>query len=391
MTDFKLDFKDTETAFADKTDAELIEKYRLFRLMNSPLLNSVGTKAATLALSMGLPVKGLIKSTVFELFCGGETIRECDDVIERLGRFGIGTILDYSVEGKSTEGDFDNTKDEIIRTIKRAKDDPNIPFAVFKVSGIAPLGTLEKMSRKAKLDAKGQAKCERIHTRVNEICEFAYSLGQPVFIDAEETWLQDAIDRLATEMMEKYNVGSPIVYNTLQLYRTDRIQFLRDSRRTAEGKGYFLGLKLVRGAYLEKERERAAAGGYESPVHESKAETDSDFDAAVNYCLKHIDQISFVAGTHNEKSTQDLVSKLYESRILPSHPHVHFSQLYGMGDNLSYVLAKNGYNVSKYVPYGPVQDAIPYLIRRAEENTSAAGQVSRELELIRTEIKRRGL
>lgn len=391
MTDFKLDFKDTETAFADKTDAELIEKYRLFRLMNSPLLNSVGTKAATLALSMGLPVKGLIKSTVFELFCGGETIRECDDVIERLGRFGIGTILDYSVEGKSTEGDFDNTKDEIIRTIKRAKDDPNIPFAVFKVSGIAPLGTLEKMSRKAKLDAKGQAKCERIHTRVNEICEFAHSLGQPVFIDAEETWLQDAIDRLATEMMEKYNVGSPIVYNTLQLYRTDRIQFLRDSRRTAEGKGYFLGLKLVRGAYLEKERERAAAGGYESPVHESKAETDSDFDAAVNYCLKHIDQISFVAGTHNEKSTQDLVSKLYESRILPSHPHVHFSQLYGMGDNLSYVLAMNGYNVSKYVPYGPVQDAIPYLIRRAEENTSAAGQVSRELELIRTEIKRRGL
>jgi len=391
MTEFKLGFQDTETAFADKSDSELLEKYRLFKLMNSPFLNSIGTRAATFALSLGLPVKGLIKSTVFELFCGGETIEECEPTIEKLGGSGIGTILDYSVEGKSTEEDFESTKEEIIRTVKRAKDDPNIPFAVFKVTGIAPLGTLEKMSRKKKLDAKGQAKCERIHNRVNDICEFAHSIGQPVFIDAEESWIQDAIDRLATEMMEKYNTESPIVYNTIQLYRKDRLQYLKESRRTAKADGYFLAVKLVRGAYMEKERARATEMGYEPPIHEDKKMTDTDYNAAVEYCLSHLDGVSFVAGTHNEKSTQKLAGQMYERRILPNNPHVYFSQLYGMSDNLSYVLAKNGYNVSKYVPYGPVADAIPYLVRRANENTAVAGQVSRELDLIKTELKRRGI
>lgn len=391
MAEFKLDFQDTVTAFADKSNSELLEKRRLFKLMNSPLLNSIGTRAAMFALSLGLPVKGLIKSTVFELFCGGETIEECEPTIERLGQSDIGTILDYSVEGKSTEEDFENTKNEIIRTIQRAKDDPAIPFAVFKVTGIAPLGTLEKMSGKKKLDAKGQAKCERIHTRVNEICEYAHSIGQPVFVDAEDSWIQDAIDRLATEMMEKYNRESPIVYNTIQLYRKDRLQFLKDARRAAKADGYFLAVKLVRGAYLEKERERASEMGYESPIHETKKATDSDYDAAVEYCLKYIDEVSMVAGTHNEKSAQLLAQQMYALRILPNNPHVYFSQLYGMSDNLSYVLAKNGYNVSKYLPYGPVEDAIPYLVRRANENSSAAGQVSRELDLIEKELKRRRL
>ncbi|MGD9628049.1 MAG: proline dehydrogenase family protein [Pyrinomonadaceae bacterium] len=391
MGEYKLDFQDTKTAFADRSDAELKERQRLFKVMNSPFLNAISTKTATLALSLGLPVKGLIKSTVFELFCGGETIEESESTIQRLGRSGIGTILDYSVEGRSTEDAFDHTKDEIIRTIKRANDDPNIPFAVFKVTGIAPLGTLEKMSSKKKLDAKGQAKCERIHTRVNEICEYAFSIGQPVFIDAEETWIQDAIDRLATEMMEKYNRESVIVYTTYQLYRKDRLKALKEARKAAEDGGYLLGAKLVRGAYMEKERERAKEMGYESPIHETKKETDQDYDAAVEYCVKHVDRISMVAGTHNEKSTQKLVGLMYEKRRLPSDHHIHFSQLYGMSDNLSYVLAKNGYNVSKYVPYGPVEDAIPYLVRRAEENTSVTGQVSRELELITTELKRRRL
>jgi proline dehydrogenase len=391
MSDFKLDFQDTETAFADKSDSELKEKYRLFKVLNSPVLNSLGTKAATFALSIGLPVKGLIKSTIYEQFCGGETIEESAKTVERLGKFGIGSILDYSVEGKSTEEDFDFTKNEIIRTIERAKDDPNIPFSVFKMSGVAPLGTLEKMSNKKRLDAKGQAKCERIHNRVNEICEFAYSVGQPVFIDAEETWIQDAIDRLATDMMEKYNRESPMVYNTIQMYRKDRLEFLKGARRRAHEQGYFYGVKIVRGAYMEKEREKAAQLGYDSPIHEEKSGTDNDYDAAVEYCLKHLDEISFVAGTHNEKSTQNLVSLMYDRRILPSHPHVHFSQLYGMGDNLSYVLAKNGYNVSKYVPYGPVADSVPYLVRRAEENSSVAGQVSRELVMIGQELRRRGV
>jgi len=344
---------------------------------------------AKFALSLGLPVEGLIKSTIFEQFCGGETIDECDPVVERLGRAGIGAILDYAIEGRATEQDFDNTKNEIIRTIERAKDDPNIPFAVFKVTGIAPLGTLEKISNKKKLDAKGQAKCERIHTRVNEICEFAHSVGQPVFIDAEESWIQDAIDHLATDMMEKYNRQRAIVYNTLQMYRTDRLQFLKDSRRQAHSDGYILAVKLVRGAYMEKERERAAEQGYESPIHLDKKGTDRDYNAALEYCIDHLDDVAVVAGTHNERSTQLLAQMMNQRGLRHDHPQIFFSQLYGMGDNLSYVLANSHYNVSKYVPYGPVADAVPYLIRRAEENSSAAGQVSRELDLITTELERR--
>ena len=391
MSDFRLDFQDTATAFADKSNSQLKEKYRLFRLLNSPVLNAIGSTAARFALSLGLPVEGLIKATIFEQFCGGETIEECEKAVEELGGSHVGTILDYSVEGKATEEDFDYTRDEIIRTIKRAKDDPNIPFAVFKVTGIAPLGTLEKMSQKKKLDAKSQAKCERIHNRVGEICEYAYSMSQPVFIDAEESWIQGAIDRLAVEMMEKYNREQAIVFNTLQMYRTDRLQYLKDTRRQAKLDGYIPAVKLVRGAYMEKERDRAAEMGYPSPIHVNKAATDADYDAALEYCLKHINDMAFVAGTHNEASTRLLAVKMHERGIAPDHPHVFFSQLYGMGDNLSYVLAKNGYNVSKYVPYGPVADAIPYLIRRAQENSSSAGQISRELELIAKELKRRKL
>lgn len=391
MTDFKLDFQDTATAFADRSDKELKEKYRLFKMLNSPVLNAIGTGATKFALSIGLPVEGMIKSTVFGQFCGGETIEECEGTVERLARSGVGTVLDYSVEGKSSEQDFDNTKDEIIRTIERAKDDPRIPFSVFKVTGIAPLGTLERMSGKKKLDAKSQAKCERIHNRVNEICEYAYSIGQPVFIDAEDSWIQDAIDRMATEMMERFNRERPIVYNTLQMYRTDRLQHLKDARRQAQSEGYFYAVKLVRGAYMEKERDRAAEMGYPSPIHPTRQDTDVDYDAAVEYCMKHHNDMAFVAATHNEASTQKLALMMNEMGVSADHPHIHFSQLYGMGDNISYVLAKGGYNVTKYVPYGPVHDAVPYLIRRAEENSSAAGQMSRELEMIEREIKRRKL
>jgi proline dehydrogenase len=391
MSDFQLDFQDTETAFADKTNSELKEKYRLFRMLNSPLLSSVGTRAAKFALSIGLPVEGMIKKTIFEQFCGGETIEESDRVIEKLGRSGIGTVLDFAVEGKSSESDFDATKDEIIRTIQRAKDDPNIPFSVFKVTGIAPLGTLERWSAKKKLDAKSQAKSERIHGRVEEICGYAHSIRQPIFIDAEHTWLQDAIDRLATEMMEKFNRDMPVVYNTIQLYRTDRLQYLRNARREASKNGYWLGMKLVRGAYMEAERERAEQQGYPSPIHADKASTDEDYNAAIEYCLKHLGEMSFVNATHNEESTLLLARRMHEERIPEDHPRIFFSQLYGMGDNISYVLAKNGYNVSKYVPYGPVVDAIPYLIRRAEENTSAAGHMSRQLEMLEIEMKRRAL
>jgi len=391
MSDFQLDLQDTATAFADKSNSQLKEKYRLFRLLNSPFLNAIGTGAAKFALSLGLPVEGLIKSTIFEQFCGGETIEECETTVKVLGDSHIGTILDYSVEGKATEEDFDRTRDEIIRTIKRAKDDPKIPFAVFKVTGIAPLGTLERLSKKKKLDAKSQAKCERIYKRVGEICEYAYSLGQPVFIDAEESWIQDAIDRLAVEMMEKYNREQAIVFNTLQLYRTDRLQYLKNTRRQAKLDGYILAVKLVRGAYMEKERDHAAENGLPSPIHATKTDTDADYNAAIEYCLRHFKDMAFVAGTHNEESTKLLADLMYGMGISPNHPNIHYSQLYGMGDNISYVLASRGYNVSKYLPYGPVTEVVPYLIRRANENSAAAGQVSRELEMIGRELKRRKL
>jgi proline dehydrogenase len=391
MSDFQLDFQDTETAFADLSNKELKEKYRLFSMLNSPFLNAVGTRMTRFALSFGLPVEGFIKKTIYEQFCGGETIEESNVVIERLGKSGIGTILDYAVEGKSTEADFDATKNEIIRTIDRAKDDPHIPFAVFKLTGIAPLGTLERLSAKKKLDAKSQAKAERIHSRVEEICSLAHSVGQPVLIDAEYSWVQDAIDRMATEMMEKFNRETPIVYNTIQLYRTDRLQYLRTARKEASKNGYWLGMKLVRGAYMEMERERAQEQGYPSPIHLDKSATDEDYDAAIEYCLKHLGELAFMNATHNERSTEILARRMHELGLPPNHPRIFFSQLYGMGDNISYVLAKQGYNVSKYVPYGPVTDAVPYLIRRAEENTSAAGHMSRQLEMINRELKRRRL
>jgi proline dehydrogenase len=391
MSEFKLNFQDTATAFADKSDSELREKYRLFKTMNSPFLVNFGTKMTNFAFSIGLPISGLIKHTVFEQFCGGETIEECQPTIEKLAASNIGTILDYSVEGKHEEEDFEHTKAEIISTIERAKSDDKIPFAVFKVSGIAPLGTLEKVSAGRELSEKTRMKWERIEGRVLQICEFAHSLGQPVFIDAEESWIQNAIDRLAAEMMEKFNREKPVVFNTIQLYRHDRLEFLKKSHLEAREKGYIYAVKLVRGAYMEKERERAEELGYESPIQPDKAATDRDFDAAVEYCLENIDEIAFVAGTHNEKSVQLLVQKMEEKGISHDHPHVFFSQLFGMSDNLSYVLAKNGYNVSKYVPYGPVREAVPYLIRRAQENTSVMGQMSRELEMIEREMERRNI
>lgn len=391
MSEFGLDLQDTAIAFAQLTDAQLREKYRLFKMLNSPFLNSLGSTAARLALSIGLPVEGIIRSTIFEQFCGGETIEECESTVRSLSDARIGAILDYSVEGKTTEDDFDKTKDEIIRTIERAKNDPRVPFAVFKVTGIAPLGTLERLSAKKKLDAKSQAKCERIRKRVSEICEAAYSLKQPLFIDAEDSWIQDAIDRLAHDMMERYNREQPIVFNTIQLYRKDRLEFLKTSRRQAKLDGYIYAAKLVRGAYMEKERERAVELGYPTPIHETREATDSDYNAALEYCLKHHENMAFVAATHNEKSVNRLVRLMHEANVAADHPKIFFSQLYGMGDNISSVLGANGYNVSKYVPYGPVADAIPYLIRRAQENSSAAGHVSRELELIDRELKRRRL
>ncbi|MEP6923630.1 MAG: proline dehydrogenase family protein [Pyrinomonadaceae bacterium] len=389
MSDFQLDLNNTAVAFASKSNAELKKKYWLFFLMGSPLLTNIGTKSAELGLSLGLPIKFFIKQTIFRQFCGGETIAECEPTIQDLGRSNIGTILDYSVEGKSDETVFEFTKAEILRTIERADADRNVPFAVFKTTGVARFELLEKVSANQNLSGAEQIEWQTAKSRVHEICETAYKLKQPVFIDAEESWIQDAIDALAAEMMQAYNRAEPIIYNTIQLYRHDRLDFLKKSSQAAAANNYFLGAKLVRGAYMEKERARAAELNYPSPIQPDKESADRDYNDALHFCIDNIESISFVAGTHNEESVQ-LLARLMHERDLPSdHPHIYFSQLYGMSDNLSYVLAKEGYNVSKYVPYGPVKDALPYLIRRARENTSVMGQMSRELDLISQEITRR--
>ncbi|MBA4183254.1 MAG: proline dehydrogenase family protein [Acidobacteria bacterium] len=391
MSEFKINFQDTATAFADKTDDELKRKFRMFKLMSSPLLTNFGTKFTALLLKLRMPVRGLIKRTVFRQFCGGETIEESQTTIDKLGESKIGTILDYSVEGKSSNTVFDSTKNEIVRTVTRAKEDEDVPFAVFKITGMASFDVLEKVSQGKELLKNETTDWERAKERVNEICEYAHSLRQPVFIDAEESWIQDPIDNIAAEMMEKYNRERPIIYNTIQLYRHDRLKFLKESHTKAKENGYHLAVKLVRGAYMEKERARAEEMDYPSPIQPDKAATDRDFNAAIDYCLENLEEIAFVAGTHNEDSVCMLAEKLHEKGVSHAHPHVFFSQLYGMSDNLSYVLAKHEYNVSKYVPYGAVKDVIPYLIRRAQENTSVTGQVSRELDLIKKELKRRKL
>ena len=389
MSDFKLDFQDTAVAFADKSDAELKEKQRLFRLMNSRVLNEVGTRSAEFALSLGLPIEWIIKNTIFEQFCGGETISECQPTVDRLGNYNIGTILDYSVEGKDNEEDFDRMLGETLKNLDRAKNDNDIPFAVFKTTGIARFGTLERASKSGELSELDKTRWGNAQGRFHSICSRAAEIGQQVFVDAEESWIQDSIDILTTKAMADFNRESAIIFNTIQLYRHDRFEFLKESHRKAKNDGYTLAVKLVRGAYMEKERARAEERGYESPIQPDKASTDRDYDKAVEYCLDNIDEIAFVAGTHNESSTKRLAEQIDERGLDHNHPHVFFSQLYGMSDNLSYVLADKGYNVSKYVPYGPVSDAVPYLIRRARENTSVTGQMSRELDLINREIARR--
>jgi proline dehydrogenase len=389
MSELNLNFNDTAVAFADKSTNELKRKYHLFKLINSPFLTGIGTKLTALALRLRLPVKGLIKRTIFAQFCGGETIEECEATILKLGESNIGTILDYAVEGKSDDAVFEKTKAEIYRTITRAKEDENVPFAVFKPTGVASTEILEKVSQGKELLKNDQNEWDKVRARFTELCEYAHSLDQPVFIDAEESWTQDAVDNLVTEMMEKYNREKPIIYNTIQLYRHDRLDFLKAAHKKAKRDGYILAVKLVRGAYMEKERGRAEEMGYPSPIHADKAATDRAFDAAVEYCLDNIEEIAFVAGTHNDESVRKMTERLNAKNIHPNNPHVFFSQLYGMSDNLSYVLAKNKYNVSKYVPYGAVNDVVPYLARRAEENTAVVGQMSRELDLVSKELERR--
>ncbi len=388
-SDPHLSFSDTEIAFRHRSNPELNLAYWLFRAMNSKLATSVGMPASTFALQIGIPIKSMIKNTIFRHFCGGETIAECEGTITQLASGKVGTILDYSVEGAKDEAGFRQTTEEIARIIERAEHDNRIPFAVFKITGVARLELLAKVSSGLTLIPAEEAEYLKAKARVNKICRKAFEAEVPVMIDAEETWIQNAIDSLALEMMRNYNREKAIVYNTYQLYRNDKLASLKADLAYAKDYQFILGAKLVRGAYLEKERERADELKYPSPINPDKESTDHHFNEAVKFCVEHIDRVSFVAGTHNEKSCLMLTQLMRERNLPENHPHIHFSQLLGMSDNLSFNLAHAGFNVAKYVPYGPVKAVMPYLFRRAQENKFIAGQTGRELRLIVEEKKRR--
>lgn len=382
-------FEDTATAFAYKSTGALQKANLIFSLVNHPWISALATGFVKFAFKARLPIEGIIKQTAFDHFCGGESIERSESVIKRLGAYGVGTILDYSVEGEKSESGFDGTMEEIIRTIDKARQSDHIPFCVFKVTGLASADLLEKISRGDTLTADESSAFERIKARVDNICNRAHACGVPILIDAEESWIQDPIDQLADEMMARYNKSSTIVYNTYQMYRVDSMDNLRHDYHQAVMEGHFLGAKLVRGAYMEKERERAERNNEPSPIHPNKEATDKAFNDALEFCVAHLDRVSVMCGSHNEYSNAFLARRMEEKGLSPKDRHIWFAQLYGMSDNISFNLAKLGYNVVKYVPYGPVRSVMPYLLRRAQENTSVAGQSSRELTLIRKELKRR--
>ncbi|TVR38886.1 MAG: proline dehydrogenase [Cryomorphaceae bacterium] len=382
-------FNNTEVAFSSKSNKDLNRAYWLFKMISYPWLMKIGKGLTQVGLALRLPIRGAVRATIFRQFCGGETIAECAKTTQLLDRYNIGTILDYSVEGKEDERDLDATAEEILATIRTSNGNPHIPFCVFKVTGIAPNRILTRLSLGEELNDREKARLARVEERIDSICKAAHDSGTPVFIDAEETWIQPAIDHFATKMMERFNKERAIVYNTIQLYRKDRLQFLKASYDAAVQGGYFLGEKLVRGAYMEKERDRAEEKGYPSPIHDTKADTDRSFNEALRFCLQHLDRISFCSGTHNEESSILLKHLMEEKGIDASDTRIYSAQLFGMSDHISFNLANMGYNVAKYVPYGPVREVLPYLIRRAEENTSAQGQTGRELSLILREKARR--
>lgn len=385
----KISFEDTAIAFEYKPNPELNKAHFIFSLVNHPWMSSMATRMVKFALKTGLPVEGIIRKTAFEHFCGGESIEKSQRVIDNLGNFGVRTILDYSVEGEHTENGFDKTLAETLRIVEKAKSSPHVPFGVFKPTGLASVELLEKIQLGEKLSTVEQNAFERVRERFRTICELGYKLNVPILIDAEDSWYQDPIDALTYEMMALFNKEKVIVFNTYQMYRTESLKNLKEAYHTATMHNYFLGAKLVRGAYMEKERERAQEKGYPSPIHVDKEATDNAFNQALQFCIDNKQRISTLCGSHNDYSNYYLAILMEKHGMRPDDPRVWFAQLYGMSDNISFNLARAGYNVAKYVPYGPVKSVMPYLLRRAEENTSVAGQSSRELLLIRKEIRRR--
>ncbi len=402
-----ISFDNTEFAFAYKSGRQLKKARFLFSSMSKPWLVKLGVKLTPWAIRAGLPVKGLIRKTIFAQFVGGETLEETARVVKNLEKYNVLTILDYGVEGKEGEENFDHACDEFIRVIRHAGSEPSIPFMSVKVTGFARFGLLEKMdaAMQAKegtlmkrflktideLEPGEREEWHRVRHRMMRICETAAVNDTGVLVDAEETWIQDPVDALTILMMDTFNKKKCVVYNTLQHYRHDRLQFLKDSWTAATERKFILGAKLVRGAYMEKERKRAADMGYPSPIQPDKESSDRDYNEAVKFCIDHLDRIALIVASHNEYSNLYAAQLLQQKGLPLHHPHVHWSQLYGMSDNITFNLAHAGCSVSKYLPFGPIRDVIPYLMRRAQENTSVKGQTGRELGLIQKEIRRRKL
>ncbi|MEI2740022.1 MAG: proline dehydrogenase family protein [Chitinophagaceae bacterium] len=400
-----ISFDNTEFAFEYKSDEQLKKARFLFSMMGKPWIVSMGTRLAPWSIKAGLPVKGIIRSTIFSQFVGGETLEETAAVAKKLSDYNVKVILDYGVEGKEGEDNFDHACEEFVRVINYAATQPNIPFMSVKVTGFARFTLLEKLdalmhgaagtlmkrylSSVESLPAAEKEEWHRVRHRVMRVCETGADKKVGVLIDAEETWIQDPVDALTILMMDTFNKDRAVVYNTLQHYRHDRLQFLKDSYEAAVERKFILGAKLVRGAYMEKERKRAAEKGYPSPIQPDKESSDRDYNAGVKFCIDNIGKVALIVASHNEYSNLYAAQLLQEKRLPLNHPHVHWSQLYGMSDNITFNLAHAGCSVSKYLPFGPIKDVIPYLMRRAQENTSVGGQTGRELGLIKKELERR--
>ncbi|MEH6619405.1 proline dehydrogenase family protein [Maribacter arcticus] len=382
-------FENTATAFALKSDSELERAYFLFKMISNEPLVKLGSVITNFAFKAHLPVEGLIRATVFDHFCGGINERDCLPVVDRMWEKGVCSVLDYSVEGKEEEDPFDTATEIILTILDFVKEKEAIPYAVFKPTGFGRFALYQKVSEKKELTKEEQAEWQRIINRFDKVCKKAHDLEVSLLIDGEESWMQDAADDLAEDMMCKYNKKKRIVFNTLQTYRWDRLPYLKSLHKRAEKEGFKIGMKVVRGAYMEKENDRAKEKGYASPICKTKAETDENFNATIEYMIENLDTLSIFSGTHNEDSCYRLMKLMGEKGIAKNNEHVWFGQLYGMSDHISFNLAANGYNVAKYLPFGPVRDVMPYLIRRADENTSVAGQTSRELKLLKKERKRR--
>jgi len=382
-------FENTATAFALKTDSELERAYFLFKMISNEPLVKMGSVITNFAFKAHLPVESLIRATVFDHFCGGVNERDCLPVVDRMWEKGVCSVLDYSVEGKEEEDPFDAATEIILTILDFVKEKEAIPYAVFKPTGFGRFALYQKISEKKKLTSSEEAEWQRVVNRFDKVCKKAHDLEVSLLIDGEESWMQDAADNLAEDMMRKYNKKKRIVFNTLQTYRWDRLPYLKSLHERAVKDGFLVGMKVVRGAYMEKENDRAKQKGYVSPICKTKAETDDNFNATIEYMINHLDTLSIFAGTHNEESCYRLMQLMEDNGVDKNNTHIWFGQLYGMSDHISYNLAANGYNVAKYLPFGPVRDVMPYLIRRADENTSVAGQTSRELSLLKKERKRR--